>query len=577
MKNEYNKGSLSSQAPEYRPSEVIYHVYPASFCDSNGDGHGDLQGIIGKLDYIACLGIDAIWLSPVYPSPPGPEGDGGYAVNDRRGIDPRFGTLDDMKELVSVAHKRGLRVYMDDVLPHTSDQHEWFKKSRNREPGFEDFYIWHDGTIDDNGQRQPPNNWLSVFGGDGWEWDEKREQYYFHHFLKSQPALNLNNKKVQDAVLDDMKFWLDLGIDGFRFDSLSYANYDPELRDNKWMVDGGTEWDQQYFTHSHCQPQTVGLVERIRKLMDSYPERKVTLGEVICGREGGRNPVPVAAEYVHPDNGLSMCYTDVFRAITYKTPHAYLKSVLKNIVKHFPDGGHCNAVSNHDSPRIASRDMENIPEHYKSRALRLLMRMLATLPGSLSVYQGEELGLPDAQIPHDIPYNKIKDPVAWTKGVAHCRDGSRTPMPWHSGQKNAGFSVSDEPYLPVADDHYHRAVNKQEQDPGSMLNFMQTLLTWRKLQPALLKGKAEILETHEPLIAYIRRCNEQTMLCVFNMSDREIMLKPADLLDKETLEALSISDTEIMRLEPFGSDFRGAQALMRMVAIAQQAEARPHL
>lgn len=569
MKAEYNTRSTVPSVAEYRPSEVIYQIYPASFADSNGDGIGDLQGIISKLDYIAFLGVDAIWLSPVYPSPPGPEGDGGYAVTDRRGIDPRFGTLDDMKQLIAEAHRRGLRVYMDDVLPHTSHEHQWFEKSRNREPGFEDFYIWHDGAVGKDGTRRPPNNWLSVFGGEGWEWDDKREQYYFHHFLKSQPALNLNRKEVQDAVLADMKFWLDLGIDGFRYDSLSYANYDPEFRDNDWLEVNGKGWDQQYFNHSHCQPQTAELVERIRQLTDSYQERKSTLGEVICGRAGGRNPMPVAAEYVDPQKGLSMCYTDVFRAITHKTDHGYLQGVVKNIIKHFPDGGHCNAIGNHDSPRIASNEMGSVPEYYKGRAIKQLLRLLATLPGSLSIYQGSELGLPDARIPEDIPLDKIKDPVAQTKGLEYCRDGARTPMPWHSGSKNAGFSVSDDPYLPVPDDHYHRAVSKQVQDPGSMLNFMRALMIWRKSQPALIRGHAAVLDTQWPLIAFTRKSGDQTMLCVFNMSEKEMMFRPSDLLDGETLKALSMSKEEVMKLEPYGSDFRGVQVYMPAFAPQQ--------
>lgn len=572
MKTEYNNNS--TPVAEYRPSEVIYQIYPASFCDSDGDGHGDLQGIISKLDYLAFFDFDAIWLAPVYSSPEGPEGDGGYAVTDRRAIGRRFGSLDDMKELIAKAGARNLRVYMDDVLPHTSDEHEWFEKSRNREPGYEDFYVWHDGILDDDGERSPPNNWLSVFGGCGWEWDKKREQYYFHHYLKSQPALNLNKKEVQDAVLDDMKFWLDRYVAGLRFDSLPYANYDPDFRNNDWLVPDGTEWDQQIFTHSHCQPQTVELVERIRELTDSYAEKKTTLGEVICGKVGGRNPMPVAAEYVDKDKGLSMCYTDAFRAITHKTDHGYLKSVVKSIIKYFPDGGHCNALGNHDSPRIASNEMEHVPDYYKKRAYKQLLRMLVTLPGSLSIFQGTELGLPDARIPEDIPLDKIRDPVAQTKGLEHCRDGCRTPMPWHSGKKNAGFSTSDNPYLPVPDAHYHLAVNKQMQDPGSTLHFMRALIQWRKSQPALVKGHATVLDTQKPLISFLRRCNEQTMLCVFNMSDKEVMFKPSDLLDSQTLQELSVSKDEIMKIEPYGADFRGVQLYIGAFSPQAQAQVR---
>lgn len=539
-------------------SEVIYQVYPSSFNDANGDGHGDIKGITEKLDYLSYLGVDALWISPFYPSPEGPEGDGGYAVTNRRDIDPRFGDLDDFKELLQQAHDRNIRVYIDDVLPHTSNEHEWFEASRNREAGFEDFYVWHDGIEDENGEKQPPNNWLSVFGGGAWEWDDTREQFYFHHFLSSQPALNLNKTEVQDAVLDDMKFWLDMGVDGFRFDSLPYANYDPQFRDNSWM-NGKTEggWEDQYFDHSHVQDQTLELVERIRALTDSYPDKKTTLGEVICGKDGGRNPIEPAASYTDPETGLDMCYTDVFRAISQDIDHGTLKGVIGTIIEKFPHGGHCNALGNHDSPRIASREMDSVEKPYKDKALRQLFQLMAVLPGSLSIYQGDELGLTDAAIPEDIKPEQIKDPVAETKGIEHCRDGVRTPMPWESGQKNAGFSDDDTPYLPVPDKHYHKAVNKQIQNPGSMLNFMRSVVQWRKEQPAIKHGTAKILDTQAPLIAILRQSEEQDLLCIYNMSNKDVMIKPSDILEDNILGSLGISEGEVMKIEPYGNEIRG--------------------
>src|SRR4051812_4898710 len=211
-----------------RPSEVIYQVYPASFNDSNADGCGDIPGITKKLDYIKSLGVDSIWISPFYLSPPGPDGDGGYAVSDYRSIDPRFGTMDDFKDLLKEAHARGLRVYTDWVVAHTAIDHDWFEKSRKGDKTYKDYYVWSDG-IDWYGKKAPPNNWKSVFGGDAWAFDDKRGQYYLHHFLKSQPALNLNKKEVQDAVLGEMKFWLDMGVDGFRIDAMPFATCDEKL------------------------------------------------------------------------------------------------------------------------------------------------------------------------------------------------------------------------------------------------------------------------------------------------------------------------------------------------------------
>ncbi len=574
-----NNGSAAGHPPvrEHRPSEVIYQVYPASFADSDGDGHGDLKGVTAKLPYIKSLAADAIWISPFYLAPEGPDGDGGYAVTDHKKIDPKFGTMEDFQELLKAAHDMGLRVYTDFVLPHTASDHEWFQKSLRREAGYEDFYVWHDGSTFNN-QHVPPNNWKSVFGGDAWTFDTERNQYYLHHFLKSQPALNLNKTEVQDAVLGEMKFWLDMGVDGFRIDSLPYANFDPQFRNNSWLYGQWPHvheaWDQQRFDNSICQPQTVELVERIRNLMDSYTEKKTTLGEAIAGPVGGRDALPVAADYVHKEKGLDSCYSDVSFGISQSSGVDYLKSLIRRIQDHFPDGGHCASIGNHDNVRTWARVTEHLPKEQHEAAFRQIVKLFMTLPGSLCILQGEELGLPQARIPEDIPVNRLQDPVAQTLGIDRCRDGARTPMPWEALKKNAGFSPSDNAYLPVPQSHVARAVDRQEADPDSTLNFTRRMLSWRRAQPALMLGDTIVLDTQAPILALLRRTNDQTMLCAFNLSPQPASFKPSDFLDDKTLQNIGVKADEVMTVEGYGSGFSGARPWVAPHPVAPHAQNR---
>lgn len=576
---------------EQRPGEVIYQIYPSSFADADGDGLGDIKGITSKLDYIKTLGADALWLSPFYVSPAGPEGDGGYAVTDYRGIDPRFGTMDDFKEMLDAAHERGLRVYIDFVIAHTANDHEWFEKSRNREEPYTNYYVWHDGWKVDRGHDGPPadwkhnpqgeawtqnkedgtwtqhyvpNNWKSVFGGLAWEWDEKREQYYMHHFLKSQPSLDLNRKEVQDASLGEMKFWLDMGVDGFRIDALPFANYDPQFRHNPWL-DGQWPrqhegWGDQRFDHSLCQPQTIDLAARVRELMDSYPDKRTTLGEAVCGPYGGGGSIPVAASYVDTDRGLDMCYTDALTQIHEYPSQRRLKDMLGYLLNTFPaSGGHCNSVDNHDTPRSGTRMTAHVPEGHKPMVLRQLMKIFATLPGSFSMYQGQELGLSQARVPEDIPRHMQKDPTAFTLGSG--RDGCRTPMPWKAAEKNTGFTDSDQPYLPVPHSHNRLAVDVQDAAPDSHLNFVRRLLAWRKEQPALIHGETAVIDNGGDVFAFVRQSKEQTMLCLFNMSGHPQRFTPSDHLGGELLQKLNIKAGQAIEVDAYGAEFRGANPL----------------
>lgn len=543
-----------------RASEVIYQVYPASFCDANGDGHGDLKGITSKLDYIKSLNVDAVWVSPIFLSPEGPAGDGGYAVSNYREVGAKFGTNEDFKELIDEAHKRGLRVYTDFVMCHTSDEHEWFKKSVNREPGYENRYVWHDGKIDEQGVRQPPNNWKSVFSDpatngsqSAWTFNEERGQYYLRHFNSSQPALNMNDEATQTAVLNEMKFWLDMGVDGMRLDALPYANYDPEFRDNPWLREEGAHqfWSEQYMQHSICQPQTVQLVERIRKLLDSYDTPKRAIGEVIAGREGGSNSLPVAAEYLDAEKGLHTCYTEGLIKFWNRYPTAEdMKQFIRENEQYSPDGGFCNNACNHDFPRTATRMTEGVPQEMKGSIIRQLMSLHVALPGSFCMYQGEELGLPQARIPEDIAPEQVKDGVVALKD---CRDGARTPMPWDATQPNLGFSSTQgELYLPHAASHHTRAVATQEREAESMLNFTRELLKERQQNPALQVGKTRVLDTPEPILAFVRETDDQTVLLTYNMSSERQQFRPADYLDAETIAKAGITSDKVIQLNPYG-------------------------
>jgi alpha-glucosidase len=544
-----------------RPSEIIYQIYPASFMDANGDGHGDLKGITQRLDYIKSLQVDAIWISPFFKSPDGPKGDGGYAISDYRQIGQKFGTMEDFDVLIKEAQSRGIRVYTDFVMCHTSNEHEWFEKSRNREPVYEDRYVWSPGKKDTvgnlilvDGKPIPPNNWKSVFGGPAWTYDDKRQEFYLHHFNNSQPALNANQKHVQEAILGEMKIWLDKGVSGLRLDALPYANYDPQLRDNPWMWNSDA-WNAQYFEHSICQPQTVDYVRRIRKLFDSYEARglgkRTAIGEAIAGKNGGLGSMEIASTYIAPKTGLDMCYTEMQ---FWRYPSAReMRDKLNSSLQHFPDGSICNVLSNHDFSRASSRMLPpDAPEDLRTTILKQLMTINFSLPGSVCMYQGEELGLPDARIPEDIPYDKMQDLLD-----SRCRDIARCPIPWDHRLKNAGFSGSDTPYLPMPESYAARAVNIEEAERGSMLNFTRSLIAERQNSPALRIGDTKVLNINDELFAFTRSTEEQTVLIVANMGPYTIEIKPSDFLDQQTLEKLHMTEDSKMIIGPYDVSKRG--------------------
>ena len=478
---------------------AIYQIYPRSFADSNGDGIGDLPGITARLDYVASLGVDAIWLSPFFTSP---MRDFGYDVAQYCDVDPVFGTLDDFDALVERAHRLNLKVIIDQVYSHSSDQHPWFKESRsNRTNPKADWYVWADPKPDGS----PPNNWQSVFGGPAWTWDARRCQYYLHNFLAEQPDLNVHEKEVQDALLHAARFWLDRGVDGFRIDAINFAMHDLQLRDNPPAPHGGKRtrpFDFQLHIHNQSHPNIVNFLERLRSLTDSYSER-FTLAEV-----GGDHAAAEMHAFTAGDRRLNSTYGFDFLYAEKLTP-----ALVARVVEEWPKeaGWPSWAFENHDAPRATSRWAD---EAQRDRLARIKMLLLCSLRGSIILYQGEELGLPQVEV----PFEQLRDPEAianWPQTL--CRDGARTPMPWSSHSAHLGFSEA-RPWLPAGEDHAELAVNEQEAREDSMLHFTRVCLRLRKQYPALHHGSVQVLEAGEQLLILDRDAEGERLRCSFNLS-----------------------------------------------------------
>jgi len=494
---------------------VIYQIYPRSFLDTNGDGVGDLPGIIEKLDYVASLGVDALWVSPFFKSP---MADFGYDIADYRAVDPLFGTLDDFDRLLAKAHRLGLKVMIDQVLSHTSVEHDWFRHSReSRDSDKSDWYVWADARPDGT----PPNNWLSIFGGVAWQWEPRRGQYFLHNFLASQPDLNFHNPAVREAQLDNVKFWLDRGVDGMRLDAINFCFHDPALRDNppkppELRTGRGFSPDNpyafQYHWHNNTQPENLGFLEELRALMDRYPD-VAALGEI-----SSEDSLATMAEYVG-EKRLHMGYS--FELLTDDSSAGYIRHTVETLEAKMPHGWPCWAISNHDVRRAVTRWGG---EDGDGALARQLVALVCSLRGSVCLYQGEELGLPEA----DVPFEQLQDPY----GIAFWptfkgRDGCRTPMPWNA-EPNANFSQAT-PWLPVPETHRERSVAKQEVDPGSVLHATRHFLRWRRSQPALVEGDIRFLDAPEPVLAFVRRGGGQSLLVVFNLSAVEVeWTLPAD-------------------------------------------------
>jgi len=481
-------------------SAVIYQIYPRSFQDSDGDGIGDLRGIERRLDHLVDLGVDAIWLSPIFPSP---MADFGYDVADYRGIDPRFGTLDDFDRLLAAAHGRGLKLLLDFVPNHSSDRHPWFLESRSsRDNPKRDWYIWRDPAPDGG----PPNNWISDFGGSAWQWDEATGQYYYHAFLKEQPDLNWRHPALRAAMLDVLRFWFDRGVDGFRIDVLWHLIKAADFPDNPVNPDyrpGMGEMFSLLQLHSTDQPEVHAIAAEMRAIADAYGragQERVLIGEIYLPVEKLVAYYGVAAPEVHlPFN---------FQLIEAPWQARRLAALIDEYERALPPGGWPNWVlGNHDRPRSATRRGQ--------AQARVAAMLLLTLRGTPTIYYGDEIGMEDVPIAPSL----VQDPRELREpGLGLGRDPVRTPMPWDGGPC-AGFTTGT-PWLPLGGDWPRRNVAVQAADPGSILSLHRSLLRLRRDCPALSTGDFALLAAEGDVLAYERTDGEDRFVVALNLGAR---------------------------------------------------------
>ena len=518
----------ATEAAPWWKGAVIYQIYPRSFQDSNGDGIGDLAGITRRLTHVASLGVDCIWLSPFFTSP---MKDFGYDIADYCNVDPSFGTLADFDALIARAHALGLKVIIDQVYAHTSDQHDWFRESRqSRTNPHADWYVWADPRPDGS----PPSNWQSVFGGPAWTWDARRQQYYLHNFLQHQPQLNVHNPQVQDALLAAARFWLDRGVDGFRVDAINFTMHDPALTDNPPAPPGPRTrpFDYQLKLYNQSHADIPQFLRRLRGVLDSYGAT-FTVAEV-----GGADPIPEMRAFTADNRHLNSAYSFAFLYAERLTPQ-----VVAAALADWPDqpglGWPSWALTNHDSPRGLSRWAT--PEHRLAFA-RMTMLLLMSLRGNPFLYYGEELGLTQV----DIPFDELQDPEAianWPLTLS--RDGARTPMAWEANAPNLGFSTV-KPWLRTGADHAALAVDRQEQDPDSLLNLTRRLVALRKAEPALRWGRLERIEAEGDLLRFERWIDNRRIRLAFNFGTTPLAL------DLSGTVRVAVNGATPETLPPFG-------------------------
>ena len=481
---------------------VLYHVYVRSFFDSDGDGHGDLAGVMAKLDYIQGLGVDGIWLSPIHPSP---NRDWGYDVADFEGVQADYGTLADFDELLAAAHERGLKVVLDEVLAHTSDEHPWFVESLTGGPDGPkaDWYVWADPAPDGTA----PNNWLSVFGGPAWAYQPTRRQHYHHKFLRQQPKLNWRAPAAREAALSVLDHWLAKDVDGFRLDVAGAYLHDASLADNPVVPPKdrtAAHWAHAGNLQRHLNDSNL---EENRALMAVIRERVAAHGERFVFGEFAEEEERCGA-YLSPEEGLHSAYTFVLLLQDQLTP-AFVRAHYETLAR-YPAHWPTISFSNHDVPRTVTRFGGPDPP---ADLAKLLFALLLSLKGTTLIYQGEELGLPQAKLAR----SQLRDPVGdlyWPYDGG--RDGCRTPMPWDGELANLGFSEY-EPWLPAATEHRRLTVVDQEADPDSNLTFARQMIALRKASPALTFGDLTFLDTPDPVLAFIRRDGEEAVACIFNL------------------------------------------------------------
>lgn len=492
---------------EWWRGAVIYQIYPRSFKDADGDGVGDLKGVLEKLEYVAALGCDGVWLSPFFTSP---MKDYGYDVSDYCGVDPLFGAHADADAVIARAHALGLKVIIDQVWSHSSDQHAWFKQSRaDRDNDKADWYVWADAKPDG----APPNNWQAMFGGPSWTWDSRRRQYYLHNFLPEQPDLNVRNPAVQDALLETARFWLERGVDGFRLDVANFYVHDAHLRDNPALAPARPPPRPHQFQrhlYDRTQPETLDFIARVRALLDQY-------GAMAVGEIEDEAPLKVQRSYTEGPGRLHTAYSFFLLRTRDMTP-----AVINEAMAQWREapGWPSWSFSNHDVIRCATRLAGDDPQRVK-----LMLALLLSLRGTVFLYQGEELGLPHAEI----PFERLRDPEAiafWPAGIG--RDGARTPMPWSKDAPMAGFTSAANAWLPLDPRHRALAVDAQDNTPDSVLTFARAMIGLRRANDALKHGAFIPLDANEGVLAFERRSPTSGVRCAFNLSTEPIRFEAAE-------------------------------------------------
>ncbi len=557
---------------------VFYQIYPRSFADGNGDGIGDFPGMIQKLDYLQDLGIDAVWLSPHYPSP---QFDCGYDITDYKGIAPEYGTLSEFNRFIAGAHQRGIRVILDLVLNHTSHEHPWFIESRSsRHNPKRNWYVWKDGKVDDNGILQPPNNWNSTFDGIAWEFDPPTNQYYYHYFLKQQPDLNWHNPEVKREMWDSVRFWLDLGVDGFRLDAINTIYERPEmpkhpldmslaslrriLRDSRTPEEHAQARRLQklMFQYQNHQPGLHELMQELRSVIDEYDDCVLVAEDDDIAYMG------------NGDNELHLVFNFPLMRTGRLTPawvRANQKERLTTLASISPSAWPCNTLGNHDSPRVYSHfgDGKN-----DQQLARISLALMLTLRGTPFLYYGEEIGMTDNYLEHIDDFRDLlgtwqyqaeidefgtPPDLALQYAAKLTRDKNRTPMQWENSP-NSGFSPANvRTWLPV-NTNYDSGVNVADQaaDPASLLKFYQRILSLRKNNPALIGGDYLPLHEHsDDYLAFLRRAEQQTCLVVLNMVAKHLRIHfdlegvSAQLLFSSQERQTNWLDLNLIQLSPF--------------------------
>jgi len=546
-----------SAGDDWWQTGVVYQVYPRSFADSNGDGIGDLRGIIEHLDHLSdgtprSLGVDAIWLSPIYPSP---DFDFGYDVADYVGVDPRYGTLADFDALVEASHRRGLKVIIDLVLNHTSHLHPWFEASRSGRAGpYADWYLWADSPGRSiTGGRRPPNNWRSWFAGSAWTWDDTREQFYMHTFLPEQPDLNWRNPDVRAALLDVVRTWLERGVDGFRMDVFNVYFKDAALRSNPWRIGGRGAWSWQDHIYDRDQPELAAALAELRALIDSYGST-MTVGELFD------ESVDEAAAHVVPRHLI-------FDWLLITTPWSasrFRETIAARQAAFGPDRWPANVLSNHDQPRHVSRFARTVAADEGDARAKVAAALLLTVRGAAFMYYGEEIGQRNLVVPNaeafDPPARRSSFLFPWWN-----RDQARGPMSWRNGP-GGGFT-DGRPWLPIAPDAAERNVARQADDPESILSFYRRLIALRHATSALGRGGQELLDVGDrDVLAYIRSDGDASAIVLLNFASRPASVAvPASHHGRPWRIALSTHDHQ--QNEDLG-ELRTLRPLEALVAVA---------